>query len=676
MDRIQTHPILDIPPANKILFTFNGQSVEALKGEVISSALQAKGIMVFGHHHKDGAPLGLFCSNGQCSGCLVIADGVPVKGCMTQVREGMEVSSCEEKPILPEYVDNLDMHPVKTIDIECLVIGGGPAGLAAAIELGRADINTLVVDDKNRLGGKLTLQTHIFFGSREDCYAGTRGIDIARILENEVEQYKRVETWVDSQGIAVFQDGKIGVLKQGEYVLVKPEIVLVASGAREKTLPFPGCDLPGVFGAGAFQTLVNRDLVKPAKKIFICGGGNVGLITAYHAIQADIEVAGIAEAQEVCGGYKVHLDKLLRLGVSVFTSHTVLRAEGRGKVESVTIGGQGTEKTFEVDALLIAVGLSPVNELYQSCKKCGFQVYAAGDAEEISEASAAMINGRLKGQVIAEYFKKTVSETDDLKLLEILKSKPGAVKSVPVIDRPGEVYPVLRCAQEIPCNPCVDICKKGSIRIENNTLIGIPEYTGGDCSGCGQCVLICPGLAVVLVDERYDPGRKRALITLPFELDKGMVKKGDTVLTTGGEGEAVGTGIVHDIVTQGKKNKRNLLVLDVPFEHRLLSAGFRIYDDETWSSEDAMTDAENTIICRCERVTKEDILFLIRRGYRDMNQIKAVLRTGMGSCGGKTCEELILGLFRHEGVPLQEISGLKKRPPFMEVPLKLFAGMK
>ena len=154
------------------------------------------------------------------------------------------------------------------------------------------------------------------------------------------------------------------------------------------------------------------------------------------------------------------------------------------------------------------------------------------------------------------------------------------------------------------------------------------------------------------------------------------MKKGDTVITTGGEGETVGTGIVHDIVTRGKKEKRRLLVLDVPFEHRFLAAGFRIHDAESGSWEDVVIDEENTIICRCERVTKKEILRLIRRGYRDMNQIKAALRTGMGSCGGKTCEELILGLFREEGVPLQEITGFKKRPPLMEVPLKLFAGMK
>ncbi len=97
----------------------------------------------------------------------------------------------------------------------------------------------------------------------------------------------------------------LGFFKNGEdYILVKPQTLLVACGAREKFLTFKGNTLPGVYGAGAFQTLVNRDLVRPAEKLFIVGGGNVGLIAAYHALQAGIGVVGLVEALPECGGYK------------------------------------------------------------------------------------------------------------------------------------------------------------------------------------------------------------------------------------------------------------------------------------------------------------------------------------------------------------------------------------
>jgi sarcosine oxidase subunit alpha len=85
--------------------------------------------------------------------------------------------------------------------------------------------------------------------------------------------------------------------------------------------------------------------------------------------------------------------------------------------------------------------------------------------------------------------------------------------------------------------------------------------------------------------------------------------------------------------------------------------------------------ADDVIICRCERVTAGQIRELIRRGFRDVNEIKAVARAGMGACGGKTCPNLIKRLFREEGVPHDEIADLTKRPLFMEVPLGTFAGV-
>jgi NAD(P)H-nitrite reductase large subunit len=83
---------------------------------------------------------------------------------------------------------------------------------------------------------------------------------------------------------------------------------------------------------------------------------------------------------------------------------------------------------------------------------------------------------------------------------------------------------------------------------------------------------------------------------------------------------------------------------------------------------------DDTIICRCERVTAGELRDLIRQGYRDINEIKAVSRAGMGSCGAKTCTALIHRLFRDEGIPGAEVVDQINRPLFMEVPLSVFAG--
>jgi NADPH-dependent 2,4-dienoyl-CoA reductase/sulfur reductase-like enzyme len=395
MPRIKQHPVLEVAGQADTIFYFGGKKLTARRGEVISSALFAHGIGVFGHHHKDGSPQGIFCANGQCAQCLVIADGVPVKGCMTQVQPGMRITASDGTPELPAADDAArGFVPTRTLATDVLVIGAGPAGITASLELASHGVEVLIVDDKHRLGGKLVLQTHSFFGTVADCYAGTRGIDIATRLAAELEQHPNVRVMLNATAVACYHDGLIGVVTETEYLLVRPAKLLIAAGARERALAFPGCDLPGVYGAGAFQTLVNRDLVRPSEKLFIVGGGNVGLIAAYHAIQAGIGVVGLVEALPQVGGYKVHQDKIKRLGVPVLTSHTVKRAEGRDRVEAVTIvqvdAGfreiPGTERTFEADTLLVAVGLSPVDELADQARRFRMAVYAAGDALEIAEA--------------------------------------------------------------------------------------------------------------------------------------------------------------------------------------------------------------------------------------------------------------------------------------------------
>jgi sarcosine oxidase, subunit alpha len=325
--RIHEHPILPAPDQAAVAFSWQGQPFVARQGETIASALFANGVRTFGHHPKDGAPQGIYCANGQCAQCTVVADGLPVKSCMVAVRPGMNVQPLDGLPVLPGVQVQPRTHPIETVDVECLIIGGGPAGLTAAIELGKAGVRALIVDDKHRLGGKLVLQTHKFFGSIEACHAGTRGIDIATMLEKEVRGFENIRIWLNSTVLSVFSDRRVGILRDNQqYFIVRPDILLVTAGAREKSLVFPGNTLPGVYGAGAFQTLVNRDLVRPAQRLFIIGGGNVGLIAGYHALQADIGVVGLCEAMPECGGYKVHRDKLVRMGVPVYTSHTILRA--------------------------------------------------------------------------------------------------------------------------------------------------------------------------------------------------------------------------------------------------------------------------------------------------------------------------------------------------------------
>jgi len=684
MNRIKRHPILEIKREAKIPFYFNGRKLLAKEGEVISSALFAYGIQIFGHHPRDGSPQGIFCANGQCAQCLVIADGIPVKGCMTRVREGMRVTPCEGIPELPETKSSPgEFKSVRIIDTDVLIIGGGPAGITAALELAPHGIDVLIVDDKHQLGGKLILQTHSFFGTKADCFAGTRGIDIATKLAQEIEKYPHVRVMLGTTAVACYQDRKIGVVNEREYLLINPKKLLIASGARERALSFPGCDLPGVYGAGAFQTLVNRDLIRPAQKLFIVGGGNVGLIAAYHAVQAGIRVVGLVEVMPQVGGYKVHQDKIKRLGVPVWTSHTVKCVSGEDRVESVTIIQvdrdfspiPGTEKTFRADTLLVAVGLNPVNELYEQAKKFGMEVYSAGDALEIAEASAAIFSGKIAGRQIARSLKKEVSiPVHWYTRWEILKSKPGKTHPLEIKPLESGLFPVIRCVQEIPCDPCIYICPKDMIQMEGDKILGIPRVVKDECTGCTLCVAVCPGLAITLVDLREEG--ETALVTVPFELLELEVKVGDEVDAVDMEGNFVTKGKVEKIAKRKVYDRTILITLRVPKEKATQVAGFRIQDPQISAPLDIpppICMEDETIICRCERVKAGEIRKLIREGIRDMNQLK-VLRCGMGACGAKTCEPLIRKLYQEEGVDPSQVIPFTKRPLLSEVKLGMLGG--
>jgi sarcosine oxidase subunit alpha len=532
------------------------------------------------------------------------------------------------------------------------------------------------------------LQTHKFFGSVEDSHAGTRGFEIAQILEEEVRKLESVEVWLNTTAVGVFSDSIVGVVKGNLYRKIRPQRLLAATGAREKMLSFPGNTLPGVYGAGAFQTLVNRDLVRSSDRTLIVGGGNVGLIAGYHAIQAGIEVVALVEALPQVGGYKVHADKLKRLGVPIYTSHTVVFATGAERVEKVTIAAldtrwkivPGTHKTFSVDTILIAVGLAEVNEFYTKAREWGMGVFSAGDAREIAEASAAMFTGKMEGLKIAKslglYEGEIPREWEEKE--RILKSKPGSVieRAKPVEEK--GVMPIFHCTQEVPCNPCTSVCPEGAIRTERDEITGLPYIVDVNlCKGCMSCVFICPGLAATLVDYRKDG--EHPTVTLPYEVWREKVEVGQKVPVTDVDGAILGYYPVQKVLANQKKYPGTLLV-QVKLEKAVAKKTVGIWVQEKQVEPSLIYERERppdeAMVCRCERVTASEIRAAIRGGLRDINQLKAITRAGMGACGAKTCRPMIWRIFQEEGVDLGEVTDRTDRPLFVEVPLGILAGMR
>lgn len=311
---------------------------------------------------------------------------------------------------------------------ELVVIGAGPAGLAGAIEAARAGAQVVVFDENERPGGQLFKQIHKFFGSREHR-AGERGFEIGQSMLDEARELG-VEVVLNATVLGIYEGGNLAVRLDDDIVPVFGQKLLIATGASENMVPFPGWTLPGVIGAGAAQTMANLHGVRPGNRLLMVGAGNVGLVVSYQMIQAGCQVVAVIDAAPAIGGYGVHAAKVARQGVPFLMSHTIVLAHGKDKVEGATIAQvddkwqamPGTEQRLEVDTICLAVGLNPMtqlcrmahcqtvfvpalgghvpaHDLNQETTVPGF--YVAGDVSGIEEASSAIIQGRVAGLAVA-----------------------------------------------------------------------------------------------------------------------------------------------------------------------------------------------------------------------------------------------------------------------------------
>ena len=168
------------------------------------------------------------------------------------------------------------------------IVGGGPAGLAAAIEAAHAGAKVLLIDENARPGGQLFKQIHKFFGSKAHN-AGIRGVDIGQKLLQQTAE-AGVEVWLSSTVIGLHEGNNLAVVRtigeEKKICTVHAERILICTGGQENAINFEGWTLPGVMGAGCAQTMINVNRVLPGQRVLMIGSGNVGLIVSYQLMQA------------------------------------------------------------------------------------------------------------------------------------------------------------------------------------------------------------------------------------------------------------------------------------------------------------------------------------------------------------------------------------------------------
>lgn len=263
---------------------------------------------------------------------------------------------------------------MKTQKIDIAVIGGGPAGMAAALEASQNGVSVVLLERGVELGGILQQCIHDGFGLQR-FGVSMAGSSYAQKFIDEIAA-SDIQVYLDTMVLEVTQDKTIFACnsKDGIVKLVCGAVIL-AMGCRERTagqILLQGYRPQGVMTAGSVQRYINIDGYLPGKKAVILGSGDIGLIMARRMMLEGIEVKGVYEVMSVPGGLTRNIVQCLDdFGIPLHLSYTVTRIHGKHHLKGVTVARldeghnpiPGTEEYIECDLLVLAVGLIPENEL-------------------------------------------------------------------------------------------------------------------------------------------------------------------------------------------------------------------------------------------------------------------------------------------------------------------------
>ena len=438
--------------------------MSAYEGDTVASALYSSGTSIFSRSFKYHRARGLLCVAGKCPNCLVSVDGVPnVRACTEPVREGMRVSHQNAWPSLDRdalsVLDRLHwlmpvgfyykaLHRPKLlwkiaqrvirrigglgrIDInstsrthyrhrrlftDVAVVGGGPAGMAAALAAAENGSRVVIIDDQPDLGGHLRVDTQVH--SDIPGFPDMPGCEIAKLLAGSVLGSSNIQVLSDATVFGLYQDNLLGVLQDNRLIKLRAARVVMATGSYESPMVFDNNDIPGVMLASAAQRLIRLYSVRPGNDAVVATINDQGYSAAQDLLQAGVDVVAVVDLRPVGTASPDAATPITDRGVELLASHSVVRAEGKKQLKAVVVqpikDGQpaGPARRLQCDLLCMSGGFQPADALLRQAsapskfdEALGESVplriptgtYIAGEVSGIHDPAISIMQGRLAG---------------------------------------------------------------------------------------------------------------------------------------------------------------------------------------------------------------------------------------------------------------------------------------
>ena len=419
-----------IDRSTTIRFTFDGVEYTAHPGDTVASALTAAGVKVLSRSFKYHRPRGLLCCAGHCPNCLVqIGDEPNVRACVRPVEAGMDVRAQNVWPSLnrdllsltqlgsrfmpvgfyyktfirPQKLWPLYEHTLRhaaglgEVDLntppgefdkqylhtDVVVVGGGPAGISAALGAAEAGAQVLLFDENSALGGHLRFTVPL-----EPSSATQASTDLPELLE-AIGRHSNITVLTDTSVLGWYQDNWLCAVKGSRLFKIRTKSMVVATGAYETPLIFDNNDLPGVMLGSAVQRLLHLFGVLPGKQVAIVTANEDGWDLAADLQSLGVNVAAIVDERDHNACSSPYRDGLANAGIPVFYRHTILEAIGSGTVRGAKIArlnergdiSPATTQSLQCDLIVTSMGWTPATEL----------AYMAGGKSEYSEDRGEML---------------------------------------------------------------------------------------------------------------------------------------------------------------------------------------------------------------------------------------------------------------------------------------------